>query len=308
MIIKRKDKNQELLKQLTDLLLLNISPNKKFDIEREMNYLKSGDRGEENSAYFIDFYFGSSKNWAVIHDLRLEHENLVAQIDHLLINRFFDFYVLETKNFSYGVKINKDGEFSVLQGKEEYPIESPIEQNKRHIFLLDKIIKTHDIMPKRLGIHLIPSFKSYILVSPKSRIVRPPKTSFDTSMVIKADSLRTEIDKVVDKRSNLSMLSSMTKMSSFDTVVDIARKLSRLHKSAVIDYKKKFGIGENVVAKTNHTGHLEATTAKKPDKKYYCSKCNKILTVKNISYCQQHKQSIGGKFYCYNCQRLVKKG
>ncbi|NTV47823.1 MAG: NERD domain-containing protein, partial [Chlorobiales bacterium] len=43
----------------------------------------------------------NSKNWAVIHDLRLEHENQVAQIDHLMINRSFDFYVLESKNYAY---------------------------------------------------------------------------------------------------------------------------------------------------------------------------------------------------------------
>ena len=32
----------------------------------------------------------------VLHDLRLEHGNQVAQIDHLLINRWMECYVLET--------------------------------------------------------------------------------------------------------------------------------------------------------------------------------------------------------------------
>src|SRR5699024_5085089 len=68
--------------------------------------LKAGIKGERDSAYFIDFHFReSSKNWAVIHDLRLEHSARVAQIDHLLLNRFSEIYVLETKQFNSGIKI-----------------------------------------------------------------------------------------------------------------------------------------------------------------------------------------------------------
>ena len=61
-----------------------------------------------------------SKNWfspieeapvfaSVIHDLRIECEGRVAQIDHLLIGRFLDIWVCETKNFSEGIAINEQG-------------------------------------------------------------------------------------------------------------------------------------------------------------------------------------------------------
>jgi hypothetical protein len=55
--------------------------------------------------------YKDSKNWVIIHDLRIEYGGLVAQIDHLLINRFLDFYVLETKHYSQGVKVTERGEF-----------------------------------------------------------------------------------------------------------------------------------------------------------------------------------------------------
>jgi hypothetical protein len=45
----------------------------------------------------------------VIHDHRIEHRGRVAQIDHLLINRFLDIFVLESKNYDYGVKISEEG-------------------------------------------------------------------------------------------------------------------------------------------------------------------------------------------------------
>ena len=50
-------------------------------MEREMKTIRAGVSGEKDSAYYIDFYFRNSKNWAVIHDLRLEHRGQVVQID-----------------------------------------------------------------------------------------------------------------------------------------------------------------------------------------------------------------------------------
>src|SRR3546814_12153126 len=64
-----------------------------------------------DSAYLSDFCYASSPHWAVIHDLRLEQGGRTAQIDHLLINRWMDVYVLETKHCHAGIKITEDGEF-----------------------------------------------------------------------------------------------------------------------------------------------------------------------------------------------------
>ena len=118
MIIKRIDSKQREIAELEKLLKVKITPYQRFLIERELKAMRSGVYGERDSAYYIDFYFGNSRNWAVIHDLRLEHKEQVAQIDHLLINRSFDIYVLESKNYSYKLKISPEGEFHAYYGKE----------------------------------------------------------------------------------------------------------------------------------------------------------------------------------------------
>jgi hypothetical protein len=87
MIIKRMDSRQGEIADLTALQKGKLTPNQRFLIERELRAIKGGVSGERDSAYYIDLYFGDSKNWAVIHDLRLEYKSKVAQIDHLLINR-----------------------------------------------------------------------------------------------------------------------------------------------------------------------------------------------------------------------------
>jgi hypothetical protein len=243
MIIKKMDSKQEAIAELTALLKGKLIPYQRFLIERELKTMRSGVYGEKDSAYYIDFYFGNSRNWAVIHDLRLEHKGQVAQIDHLLINRFFDMYVLESKNYSYKLKISPEGEFQVYYGKEYIGIPSPIEQNKRHIHLLDLFLKYYHILPKRMGISIRPRFKNLILVSPKCIITRPPEKKFDTSSVIKADILRTKIDREVDKVKNpLTDLATISKICSSSTLEATARRLAAFHKPKKVDFRARFGL------------------------------------------------------------------
>jgi hypothetical protein len=240
MIIKKMDSKQEEIRELERFLEGKLTSYQRFTLARELKTMRSGVHGEKDSAYYIDFYFGNSRNWAVIHDLRLELRDQGAQIDHLLINRFFDIYVLESKNYSYKLKISPEGEFEAYDGKEYKGIPSPIEQNKRHIHLLDLFLKHHDILPKRMGVPIRPTFKSLILISPRSIIVRPPDKKFDTGSVIKADTLRTKIDQEVDKWSPLGNLATISKICSSSTLERTAKRLIGFHKPLKVDFMAKF--------------------------------------------------------------------
>jgi hypothetical protein len=298
MLIKKRDSKKAEIEELTTLLSFPHPENKKFLLERELRFIRSGDQGETDAAYFIDFHFASSKNWAVIHDLRLEHQGKVAQIDHLLINRFFEVYVLESKNYSCGVKITDTGEFLVNYDNKYSSIESPIEQNKRHLVVLEDIFKHYDIMPKRLGITIIPTFRSYILMSTKSRVIRPPKETFNTSMVIKADTLRTQIDKEFDNMGPLSVLATASRIVSGETIKDLAERIAVVHKPIKMDYRKRFGLGD-VSPSQDHDAPLD----KQPSKQFYCFQCKKKITEKVAKFCWDNKKRFHGKAYCFDCQK-----
>ena len=242
MIIKRMDSKQKEIEELGTLLKSKLTSYQRFLIERELKTIKGGIRGEKDSAYYIDFYFGNSRNWAVIHDLRLEHKGQVAQIDHLLINRFLNMYVLESKNYSCKLKSTPEGEFQAYYGKDYVGIPSPIEQNKRHIHLLGLFLKHHDILPKRMGISIRPKFKNLVLVSPKVIITRPPQKKFDTSSVIKADTLRTKIDREFEKWNPLANFATISKICSSSTLRETARRLAAFHKPLKVDFRAKFGL------------------------------------------------------------------
>lgn len=241
MILKDTDAKSVHLVELASLLCKpGVPADKQALIERELKFMRAGMKGENESAYDIDFYSGAHKNRVVIHDLRLEHNGRVAQIDHLILNRLLEVYVLETKHFSEGVSINEQGEFSIWFGGKPRGIPSPLEQNDRHIEVLKDVFKTIQ-MPTRMGFRLQPNFESLVLVSKNARIGRPK--TFKTDRVLKSDQLQKWIEKNLESGSPLSI----AKIVSLETLTEIGRQLVALHKPLVPDYKAKFGITEEML-------------------------------------------------------------
>lgn len=287
------DSKREEKDQLRELLKGQLSEKQRFLVERQLRNTVAGERGEKDSAYFVDFYFGKSINWAIIHDLRIEHNGQVAQIDHLVMNRFMNIYVLETKNFHYGLKITPEGEFLVYDEKKYFAIESPIEQNQRHIFLLSKAIEHHNIMPTRLGVVIAPRFVSYVLVSPTSKIIRPSRSKLDTSHVIQSDQAFSKINKDTDNMSTVAIL----KVCSQETLMTTAKNLARLHRPAKVDFKVRFGIREQA----KPTSQPEKVTQVGPS--IVCDACSSTVSEKVVQYCLDRKHQFKGRILCYNCQR-----
>lgn len=298
MILKTKDSTDEALNELEKLLSLPLNNKQRFLVEREQKIFKSGLRGEEDSAYFLNFAYGQSENWALLHDLRIEWKGRVAQIDHLAINRFLEIYVLETKNFFYGVKITDQGEFNVWNGKGYIGIESPVEQNIRHIAVLEDRIKAKGLAPKRLGISIPVSYQSYVLLSPSSRVIRPKEKVYPTGNVIKADQFKSKIDKAFDDDSVFNVLGKATKIVSTATLNEFAQGVAEMHVPASVDYRAKFGIPNNLSTEPDPKAQNNKLNA--------CDKCGAEVDKKVVAYCRFNRAKLGGfKVLCRNCQGSV---
>lgn len=269
MLIKEKDKLQEQIDYLTDLMERDIDEDKKRLIERELKFIHSGKKGEDSSAYYLDFDFKKSKNWAVIHDLRIEHDGNVAQIDHLLIGRLMDIYVIESKNYTSGVSISEEGDFSYFYNNKPFSIESPIAQNERHIKLLKSYLKHNDLLPKRLGIKLMPKYRNIVLISPKSRLTKPKKGLYDCSSVMKADKFSEKFESDLKDDQKLSAATNIAKIISSKSLEEFANKLALVHSPIEIDYKAKFGLIEK-----KQTVKLKQTIS---NGKNCCPKCGKDM-------------------------------
>ena len=195
----------------------------------ELERWELGIKGEQDAAYLIDFDFDKPKpHWAVIHDLRLEHGGRVAQLDHLLINRLLEVYVLESKHYNCDLKVNERGEFTAYYGRRAFGVPSPIEQNERHIAVLAEVFDTLNL-PERLGLRLRPTFHSYVVLSTNARLTLP-RIKGRFANIVKADQIKRAITARIENMPAWEALSKVAKMVGDDTVQDLARQLVARHR------------------------------------------------------------------------------
>lgn len=104
----------------------------KKEIETETKLATYGLFGEKNIAFELK---NSDIDMYILHDLYLEHNNMQAQIDYLIITRK-RIYVIECKNLIGNIEIDNSGNFirtyELFGKKIKEGLYSPITQNERH--------------------------------------------------------------------------------------------------------------------------------------------------------------------------------
>lgn len=235
MIIKSIDSKTQIIKDLKTLLNHpTIYESVKDKIKKEIYRIEKGHQNERDAAYYIDHYFASRKNWMVIHDLRLEVNDIKVQIDHLLMGRARN-YILESKYFS-SVLVYNNGNFSIKTTKGYIGIPSPLLQAERQIDNLLKIINALDI-----GADMSITFDYYVIVSPNTHM--PGKIP---DKIIKADSVGNKIDKDIENTSigNAFKDAFSILTTKSDELEKVSKRLIRYHKPWDTSvYLKKLGIG-----------------------------------------------------------------
>lgn len=327
MILKHADDQSPRLRVLENLLPSpRLSPAQRKRLERDIETARLGAQGEKDAAYYIDFHFGPSKHNVVLHDLRLRDGTRQAQIDHLIIDRFMQFTVIETKNFGADVEISAQGEFTLRYGAKRFGIESPIEQNERHISVLRALMDRIEL-PTRLGLRLRPTFRSAIVFAPRAVITRPDPAKRDTSSVMKADQFRGWWNESIDDEGVLAMMTSMAKFVSAETVQAIGRALLALHQPADAlalpaylapqpERASPRTASPERAPQPAHEAHGAAPSAARPTAAAagavavapaataaVCADCGKPLSEKVEKFCRDNATRFNGALLCYTHQR-----
>jgi hypothetical protein len=301
MIIKSRDDSRGALAAIKGLLALDtISPAQREGLDEELTWLKRGIEGEKEAAYLIDFELKDSKDWAVIHDLRIEHNGRVAQIDHLIIGRYLDIFVIESKNYKTELRVDRHCEFEVKTKWGWKGIHSPIEQNRRHIIVLNDLISGEKLAPMRLGLPLRPACRNWILVPPECRI--SPR-HIEEAIILKMDMFSRRLKEQRSRPCLSDDVLSLTKICSQGTIMDFARKLVTYHRPISIDYAAKFGI-----ELPQPREMPKARTARLRGAGRQCQECHAPIELKVVTYCEKFKKQFGGRVLCRGCQTAALTG
>ena len=303
MLLKVADDRQPDIDALEALLARpSIDAATESKIERELKTIRAGVKGERDAAYEIDFDFAKASNRVVIHDLRLEVDGRVAQIDHLIIDRFLTVWVCESKHFAEGVGVDEHGEWVAFYGARPQGIPSPIEQNRKHVAVLKDVFDQKIVEPKkRLGVTIKPDFKSVILVSNNARISRP-KTKAGVAAVdgldsvMKVEKLRSAIAKDTEARP----LSIIARAVSSDTIERLGRDLVALHRPIAIDWPGRFGLPNQPAASTADPRQEMPRQLSR-----VCESCGTAISYGIARYSAENPERFSGRILCMSCQKVA---
>lgn len=336
MPLKAADDKSKRLKLLEDLQRSSsLDAFQKNWLHDELRNLKTGIAGEREAAYYLDHYFDKGENHVVLHDLRFVIDDEVTQIDHLVIARGGNLYLLETKNYSCNLIINERGEFTAEYERRRFGIASPIEQSLRHERALRKLLERLDIggrVQKQLDIHHV------VMLHPKAIIERPPAKIFDTRNVIKADQFPSWHQSFVEKSGVGTVFLSALNLRSLDTTRQWGEKLMRQHRPADLlalpDFMKPreaarfappaaVAPAAVVVARAPvpspaltpaprpapvqapMPSPVQQTAEQPPAKKLICAHCGVKLTYVVGQFCWNNSRRFGGLAYCREHQALM---
>lgn len=107
------------------------SPELKQEIQKQIKLASYGAIGEQNIAYELK---NSGMDMYILHDIYLEHEDLTAQIDYIIITRK-KIFIIECKNLIGNIEIDSQGNFirtyEMFGKKVKEGIYSPVTQNQQ---------------------------------------------------------------------------------------------------------------------------------------------------------------------------------
>ena len=267
--IKEFDKDNEQLKDLLALSKIVITGKKEL-IDRDIAFLKYGLDGENNVSYELK---NSFIPMLCLHDIRLQSEDYVAQLDFVLITNKF-IYILETKKLNGDIEINSDGDFirtiKNYAGKaiKKEGIYSPITQNQRHVKILG------DILVKEKIIKAVPIKSAVIIANPKTIInkIKCPKAI--QNYIYKYDQLTNLLNKEVSYKKNEPELPEKQ-------MYEIANYLVKNNKPIKFDYYAKYALADEDLETKKET-IMGVVVIQKPDE--IKSKDREKMSLKDTSF------------------------
>lgn len=293
MILKNMDEHAAELATIERLLLSEPADPVSRALKKDRAAILNSLKHQRDSAYHLDFYFKDSPDWVVLHDLRLEMGEDVARIDHLLIGRQLDIYVVESRYYNADVKIDEKGDFHCLFNKKPVIMASPVARNLRNIEFLRQFLNHNGLLPTRLGLTIKPRYHNVVLVSPTSRVSRPNGVSDAFPEVIAADRFLAAFKKA-QHEFPLTDFVNLARQLTPEALGDLASRLAQRHFPRSIDFAERYGL--------KHEGGDEVEDC---GENCHCAMCQKRITTRVARYCYTNREVFAGKVYCFSCQRSI---
>lgn len=224
------------------------------NIDTHLRNIRAGLAGEREVAYFLNIAYSHGCDVMVLHDLRFETSDGVAQIDHAVLNRRRELYILETKSMRSGmVRDREDGRWYRTYGAGgmyREPMPDPIEQGRRHGKLVGTMLRT-----MRSSIqHVIP----VMVVMPDAKVTAERQPHEDFSIVA-TDQFASWMENRPTIRAAATAVHQSDELPPLtdDEMYGVASRLERSHTPLVYNWRGMVGMGEAAPLPTANVVSIE---------------------------------------------------
>jgi uncharacterized protein YehS (DUF1456 family) len=253
MILKNADDKSKRINKLQELL---SKSDKKLSrrIEQEMRIVRAEIRRDKDASELIGLYFDRIENAVVLHDLRIEINQKIAHIDHLIISGNNRFYVLNTRYFTHGLRSNDRGDYlRWCEWRKSFDVTpSPIEANARNVDVLIEALAF-------IGLSKVSAVVPFVVVSPDAIIGQSLASRAQGVIRLSQFVSAYEDDLAAIAQDNFSAISDALMVEGrAASASEIASMLLAMHKPLDIDYEAKFAppVEEGFKRRASDVAHL----------------------------------------------------
>ncbi|MBK1673990.1 hypothetical protein CKO35_11860 [Ectothiorhodospira shaposhnikovii] len=190
------------------------------------------------------------ENVVILHDLRLEHEDQVVEIDHLLINRNLQITLVDSVLIGCGsLRINAEGE-SLIWSEDNSrwltAVRQPFPELAEKALILGQILD-EGWWPKRLGISLAHPIETCLVVDDHDRVILDDPATYESRVIKLGDFLpwyskqrmKTPLTQGVK-----ALVRRATNRVDLNTLERIAFDLADRHQPAPVDYFQRLHLDQ----------------------------------------------------------------
>ena len=210
-----------------------------------------------------------------------------------------DFFILETKHFSTGLKVDEDGQFLRwnTRTRSYVGMASPLHQAQRQGDVLLDLIEAID-WPTRIGLKIMPTLHYRVLISPSARLSLPPQRKGDPPpSVIKADGFFQNFKHHAEKGSPILQEAwTAVRMVSRSTMAAMAEALIAQHRPLHTDPPEDMLQQDPEAQSQTLSGETETPDTAEEASSYSCRSCGSgNLEMRSGRY--------GYYFRCLSCDK-----
>lgn len=232
--------------------------------------------------------------------------------------------MLESKRLSSGLKVLDNGECLTFRNGRPVAIDSPMEQNRRHVKILQRLFDSGAVpLPRRLGLTLKPKLHSLVLIA-EGRITRPKAAVPGIESLIRTDLMFSHVERAAEKGSPLDL----AKLVGCDTLEAIGQALASQHRPIEYDWQRRFGLADHRPAVAQPSGGTvvplrpraaappappappaaveapaeTAAPAKPRPPAGQCDACEAPISAGVKSYCRKNAARFDNRILCMSCQ------